>query len=431
MFLRHLEGTMYTDPLKQKITLQAVCDVCGRPISSGKERSDVTRYLLEESRCRCVNSSKESEHSSDRQPGEATQTPAVRTAHVAISNQPSNANPPAQWKQKFSSLLENMPEQYKVLALVGVGGMGAVFKCLDTNSHRVCAVKMLRPQFVNNETAISRFKHEAQSAKRLSQHGTAEIFDFGIGDKGAPYLVMEFIDGETLSETLSSGKALQAGHALRIFIQIAKVLDYAHSIGLIHRDVKPSNIIIERLQNGEERVRLLDFGIAKTLFLEGAVAQGLTQTGEIFGSPPYMSPEQCEGKPQDAQSDIYAFGCVMFECLCGHPPFVSVNPIRVILDHLEKPAPAVTECTTQFIPKDLSSIIEGCLHKDRNLRFFRISQVEHELEACLQWLPVSQVEIEPEHSPHFKHVQLNGETMLHLNAKDDVTNLIQERLKRY
>jgi len=415
---------MFKEPQKEKLVLDVLCDVCGKPVATAKEKSDVTRFLLEESRCRCIHPP----------PEQTVLTGGLNegsksTSPVAILNKGSSSEPPVNWKEKFAFALENIPAHYQVLSVLGVGGMGAVFKCLDTKKHRICAIKTLRPQFVNNANVIARFKQEAKAASKLHHQHLAEIYDFGIGSKNAPYMVMECIEGETLAQYLSLGRPMPVSEALDLFIQIGDVLQFAHSKGIVHRDIKPSNIIVEYLGNDERRVRLLDFGIAKTLFLEGTVSQGLTQTGEIFGSPPYMSPEQCEGRPQDAQSDIYAFGCVMFECLVGHTPFQSRNPIRMILDHLEKPAPLVTESTTAFVPKALSDIVNQCLSKDLHTRYKTVSELIKELEACKQWMPVAEKYHEPLPKSQ-KIVDYAGETMFHFSQNDATTKVIQERLER-
>ncbi len=367
---------------KQKIDLTTVCSTCGKPIAGKLPRTDVTRYLFQESRCQCV--------SSDPVKTEELDPPVPSVALLdakssALDKQRNEIGKPAQsakslkddWK---ATALANLPDYYEVISLIGEGGMGAVYKVSDKRLNKLFAVKILRPELLQDDNAVNRFEQEAKAEKVLTHVNLVSVYDYGVGKQGTPYLVMDYIPGKNLGDLIAEQGYIEVPRAMDLFLQIAAAIEHAHNKGILHRDIKPSNIIIEKMENGVEIAKLLDFGIAKVLACENAVTQGLTQTGEILGSPLYMSPEQAMGNRVDARSDIYAFGCVMYEALYGRPPFRAENPIRTIMKHIgQAPVPVSAEEVGQSIPDGLKYIVFHCLEKEPLDRYQSMHYLKNDL----------------------------------------------------
>lgn len=268
---------------------------------------------------------------------------------------------------------------YEVLEVIGRGGMGTVYKVFDKALKVTFAIKVLRPELSQDAVTIKRFQQEANAVSKLTHPNLAAVYDQGITIGGAPYLVMGYIEGKGLDQILREEHRLEPTRAVDLFIQISDSVQYAHDHGIVHRDLKPSNIII----SNEGQAHIVDFGIAKILPVNQArETQNLTNSGEIFGSPSYMSPEQGMGYNLEARSDVYSFGCVMYEVLTGRVPFQAVNPIQTIVQHLSENPPAMK---TQIqgnntISKPLEQVIMKCLEKDPADRY----QSMKELHADLQ-----------------------------------------------
>ncbi|HZL87203.1 MAG TPA: serine/threonine-protein kinase, partial [Pirellulaceae bacterium] len=200
---------------------------------------------------------------------------------------------------------------YPVTEVIGRGGMGVVLKAHDTKLNRVVAIKVLAPELASNPTARKRFQREAHAAAAVVHQHVVTIH--AVDEDRVPYLVMEYIDGQSLKEKIDREGNLKLVEILRIGQQVASGLAAAHAHGLMHRDVKPANILLE---NGIERVRITDFGLARAVD-----DVGMTRTGEVAGTPEYMSPEQAQGLPMDGRSDLFSFGCVLYAMCTGRPPF--------------------------------------------------------------------------------------------------------------
>jgi serine/threonine protein kinase len=220
---------------------------------------------------------------------------------------------------------------YEVLAVIGRGGMGIVFKAFDERLHRVVAIKVLAPQIATGVTAGKRFIREAQAAAAVRNDHVVDIHAVEEAD-GLPYLVMEYIDGLSLQQRLDRGGALELKEILRIGIQIANGLAAAHKQGLIHRDIKPANILLE---NGVQRVKITDFGLARAV--DDA---SLTQSGVIAGTPLYMAPEQSRGEALDHRADLFSLGSVLYAMCTGQSPFRASNKMAVLKRISEDPPPA-------------------------------------------------------------------------------------------
>jgi len=253
-------------------------------------------------------------------------------------------------------------ERYLILEQIGKGGMGAVYKARHLTLNTNVAVKVLSvSQSTDRDNQLLRFDQEAQTASTVRHPHLTTVSDYGHADDESPYLVMDLINGTSLAAELEARARLDPVRAMRIFMQICEGMEAAHNAGIIHRDLKPSNIILDRDSNGNDFVRIVDFGIAK-LMTEAIDAPKLTQTGEVFGSPLYMSPEQCLGNKLDRRSDIYSLGCLMFETLSGSPPLVGANAIQIIFKHIND-LPSQDTLERLRIPSALVALVLQTLEK--------------------------------------------------------------------
>ena len=201
-----------------------------------------------------------------------------------------------------------LADRYHILKRIGEGGMGRVYLGEHVKMNRQCAIKVMSPALVNDAESASRFAREASNAARIIHPNVAAVFDYGESE-GLIYLVMEFVDGEPLSRLLTREAPLALDRALGLTSQIAEGLGAAHELGIVHRDLKPDNILVTRTRTGREIAKVVDFGIAKAI--QEGVGEGLTRTGQVIGTPEFMSPEQLLGDPVDARSDLYALGCIL------------------------------------------------------------------------------------------------------------------------
>jgi serine/threonine-protein kinase len=214
--------------------------------------------------------------------------------------------------------------------------MGAVYLAEHRSIGRKVAVKVLLPQASANAELVRRFFHEAKATTEIRSPHIVDILDFGQLDDGTSYLVMEWLEGRTLASALRSDGPFAPMRAARIVRQIAKALAAAHTRGIVHRDLKPDNVFLVATDDDPEHVKVLDFGIAKLTTIDGQ-----TQAGALLGTPYYMSPEQCEGRPVDARADVYSLGVIAYELLVGRPPFSGRTLGELILGHLQTPPPSL------------------------------------------------------------------------------------------
>ncbi len=273
-------------------------------------------------------------------------------------------------------------EKYLINGFIGKGGMSAIYKVKHLQLDTELALKLLDKTMWADPTAVKRFKLEAQTVSKLTHPCLITYRDFGVTTDGQPYLVMDYIQGNTLGQRIKATRGIFLPSVLEIFEQLCEGLSVAHGLGIIHRDVKPGNIMF--LDAESNRLKLLDFGIAKIMTEEGEEAQHLTRTGDVFGSPLYMSPEQCMGKRLDNRSDIYALGCVIFEAMTGRHA-ISGN---TILDTMNKHVSLIPSYPSELRP-DLGSaehaswvdvdefeyIIMKCLQKNPNDRYKTVDDI--------------------------------------------------------
>lgn len=269
--------------------------------------------------------------------------------------------------------------KYKLSEKIGAGAMGTVFRADDMAESRQVAVKLLHPHLLQAVKSRKRFETEAQAAFSLKHPNIVAIYDYGFWDE-TPYMVMELLSGTTLDQYLAEFERIPVDLFFRSFCQTASALHHAHTRAVIHRDVKPKNIIVVPSDGQLSMAKLVDFGIAKILW-QGE-DQKLTHTGESLGSPCYMSPEQCEGRKLDARSDIYALGCVMYEAICGVRPFEGENTLRTFFLHVNTDPPRLHEVIGDAVPPGLEAIIFKCLAKKPEYRY----QTADELRIALEQL---------------------------------------------
>jgi serine/threonine-protein kinase len=253
-------------------------------------------------------------------------------------------------------------DRYELHQLIAAGGMGQVWRGLDMAFHRPVAVKVLRSEYTGDPTFLARFRAEAQHAASLSHPNIAVVFDYGeeVAQDGTgetlAYLVMELVEGEPLSALLAREGALGTPTTLSLLQQVGFGLAEAHGAGMVHRDVKPGNILVR----ADGSVKITDFGIAHS-----TRSVALTQTGQVIGTPQYLSPEQAEGRPATPASDVYALGLIGYECLVGRPAFEGDNPVTIALKQVRQdPAPLPDE-----LPADVRELICRAVDKDPNARF--------------------------------------------------------------
>lgn len=273
--------------------------------------------------------------------------------------------------------------RYEVQNLLGEGGMGVVWQVFDRELKAVLAVKVLKRALCRDAAAVKRFQQEVVAVSSLKHPSLVSIYGFGTTDDGLPYLTMEYLRGETLSAYLERHGTIDLALSIKLFCLIAEALAAVHAAGIVHRDLKPGNIFLQQVE-GDIHIRLVDFGIAKVQAVEGRDAMTLTQTGEFFGSPLYMSPEQCKGEKIDGRCDIYALGCVIYECLSGVSPFQeqAENQLKLLLAQISSPpAPFPTNLP---VPAALNAVIFKCLAKEPSARYSTAHALLRDLEriAC-------------------------------------------------
>jgi serine/threonine protein kinase len=261
-------------------------------------------------------------------------------------------------------------ENLRVISFLGSGGMSHIYKCEDGGLARIVAVKTLRAGF--SPDSLRRLQTEGRAIARLEHHNIVRLYGLRVRTDAEPILIMEFVDGVSLAALLEQEGSLSVARSLHIAKQIAEGLRAAHKEGIVHRDLKPANIMIVNAGSDDERVKILDFGIAK---IQSEISVKATQTGEVFGTPQYMSPEQAMGKKCDGLSDQYSFGCVLFEMLCGHPPFEHESLVALLISHAQEQAPALKKSMKEPPSKELQKVVSTLLQKNPADRYESMYEV--------------------------------------------------------
>lgn len=265
-------------------------------------------------------------------------------------------------------------EKYEIEGLVGDGGMGKVYKASHRLMKRQVAIKMLHSGLVSQAATLKRFKKEAEASSKLDHTNIVTTLDFGLTPDGRPYLVMDYLEGISFAELLSKEKLLKPEHCLRLFVQICAGLEHAHTKGIIHRDVKPTNIFVVEDEKKNQIIKILDFGIAKRVAKKADeelddTKSDMTEAGTVFGSPLYMSPEQIRGTQVDYRSDVYSVSCLLYQSLTGTPLYEVEDALDCMQLHVnKKPEPFSHRCSTAGIPDSLQEIVFKGLEKDPDKR---------------------------------------------------------------
>ncbi|MFZ9043375.1 MAG: protein kinase domain-containing protein [Candidatus Nanopelagicaceae bacterium] len=270
-------------------------------------------------------------------------------------------------------------ERYELGAMIGTGGMADVYLAQDVRLNRQVAIKILRSDLARDPSFVTRFNKEALSVAALNHPGIVSVYDSGKEDSpsGAmPYIVMEYVEGKTLREIVNKGERFALNRAVEITEGILIALQYSHKNGIIHRDIKPGNIMIT--DNGD--VKVMDFGIARALADTGAT---MTSTWNIIGTAQYLSPEQATGTQADARSDLYSVGCLLYELLAGRPPFTGDTPVAIAYQHVSAPLLPITEIQESLDPA-LNAFFSIALAKDANERYQSANAMLKDLKKLIK-----------------------------------------------
>ena len=279
--------------------------------------------------------------------------------------------------------------QYELKRLLGSGGMGEVYLAEHALLKRPCAIKVIRPEKAGDAKTLERFAREVRATAKLKQPNVVEVYDYGRTEDGRFYYVMEYLSGPTLERFIARYGPMAGGRAIELLRQLCKALQKAHEVGLIHRDLKPGNVIVTCQDGQRDLAKLLDFGLVQDLGEAGFDGR-LTEVGQILGTPAYMSPEQaCGASTLDARSDIYSLGCVGYFALTGRPVFEGDSIGQLIAAHLTKTPPDLTGIRAD-VPHDLAAVVHRCLAKNPADRFTDVSALERTLSHCVcaaDWSP--------------------------------------------
>jgi eukaryotic-like serine/threonine-protein kinase len=303
-------------------------------------------------------------NASEANPTIANEAATVGSPRNVAGNRKTN---PSEGALRVGSVLG---DRYEILQQLGEGGMGAVYKVHDRELERVIALKVIRPELAQTPEVLNRFKQELIIARKVTHKNVSRIYDLADAD-GVKIITMEFIDGRSLSSLLQEKGKLEPKEAAAVIVQVCRALEAAHAEGVIHRDLKPQNIMLD----GHDRVIVMDFGIARSIEIGS-----MTQTGVLLGTPAYMSPEQAKGEELDARSDLFALGIIFYELLTGNSPYKAETALESLYKRTTQPVRPPIEVAPR-IPKPLSDIAVRCLEIDKDKRYASATEILNDLEA--------------------------------------------------
>jgi len=278
-------------------------------------------------------------------------------------------------------------ERYQIIEELGKGGMGRVYRVLDKKLKEEIALKLIKPEIASDKKTVERFSNELKIARKIGHKNVARMFDLN-EEQGTHYITMEYVRGEDLKKLIRKMGPFSAGQAIPIAKQICEGLGEAHRLGVVHRDLKPQNVMVDEGGNA----RIMDFGIARSL-----ESKGITGAGVMVGTPEYMSPEQVEGKEAGQSSDIYSLGVILYEMVTGRVPFEGDTPFTIGVKHKSEMPKAPKDLNAQ-IPEDLCSVIMRCLEKDKEKRYQSSGEVRSEMENIQKGIPTTE-RVVPERKP--------------------------------
>jgi serine/threonine protein kinase len=282
-------------------------------------------------------------------------------------------------------------DQYEVLSNLGRGAMGIVYKVRHKVLNKIVAIKMIKGEFLTDKEVLTRFEQEAKAASSLDHPSIIKVYDYGISRDKRPYLVMDYLEGTTFSNLLKTKKRFSPQQILPLFIKLTDALEHAHSRNIVHRDIKPGNIVLVETHINQDDAclsivipKIVDFGIAK--ILDNKHNLGLTKAGELIGSPIYASPEQAMGNTIDGRTDIYSLGCVLYEALTGTPPFLGESVIDTVFKRLSEKPPRFEDMAPDIkIPDELQRIVYKSLEREPRFRYQTMAEMKQDLQnlvAC-------------------------------------------------
>ncbi|HEY9676627.1 MAG TPA: serine/threonine-protein kinase [Drouetiella sp.] len=305
--------------------------------------------------------------------------------------------------------------RFEIVEVLGRGAVGVVYEARHLGLGKLVAIKMLLSAHVTDESEYRRFQQEAQAASSLSNQNIINVTDFGLSAEGYPYLVMEYLRGESLTKVLEAGR-LNLDEFLHIFQQVCSGLQAAHKKGMVHRDIKPSNLMLIDTEDATRVVKIVDFGLAKAI-LPGA-DQSLTATGMVVGTPLFMSPEQCRGKDLDQRSDIYSLGCVMYAALTGRYPFEGESTMDTIYKHMVEPPPPFAQmCPELNLPASIEKVILKSVEKDPANRQQSMAELSQELTKAI-------TEYNKPHVTPGGMMEAMSERKVHRRTADEMTSTV-------
>lgn len=354
------------------------CRKCGLAFGHDGQEGSISGFLFQDIRCKCEVEAGLDDNSMSKRFRLLQQSALDEDGAVSVFEQ---ARLDADGKTHLIGLKTGaiVGGNYRIIRPIGRGGMGEVYLALHQRLDKRCALKVIPPEQVTKE-AWQRFKQEAQVISKLNHQNIVQVTDLGIHAECLPYYAMEFVSGQSLADILSERTRMKLESVIEVFLQVCDGVEYANRSGVIHRDLKPGNIMLTTDVSDRVVVKILDFGLAK-LSQRDRFKQSLTLAGDIFGSPFYMSPEQCSGGVVDGRSDIYSVGCTMFECLTGQPPFAGNSVAAIVAGHLDASAPSLASVVGPGVfPDSIEIVVAKLLRKNPVERYQRMAEVRADLE---------------------------------------------------
>lgn len=368
--------------------LAEICRRCGKVYAATSMPGSMTSFFFKESRCSCPNPNLTSKRAAKRGRDRSTQVRTAIKTRFSLKTLEAAQEAAAMAALQSGQVIGGC---YELISLAGQGGMGSVFKAKHQTLGRKCAIKLLSPSVIS-ESSWKLFKNEAKILASLQHQTICHIYDLGIarlnlsgggadGEVNLPYYAMDYVEGFTLESLLDTNGPLSVGATIELFLKVCEGVSYAHRRGIIHKDLKPANLMLG-IRGDNPEVKILDFGIS-----ELSETAGLTKD-EVVGSAPYMSPEQFTGKSLDQRSDIYSLGCSMYETLVGHPPFDEYEFELLGKLHLKEAIPSLSEASGVEFPEELEAILSKCLQKSPDQRYQSVSELSIDLLRLLEGKPL-------------------------------------------
>lgn len=368
--------------------LAEICRRCGKVYAAASMPGSLTSFFFKESRCSCPNPNLTSKRAAKRGRERSTQVRTAIRTRFSLKSLEAAQEAAAMAALQSGQVIGGC---YELINLAGQGGMGSVFKAKHQTLGRKCAIKLLSPSVIS-ESSWKLFKNEAKILASLQHQTICHIYDLGIarlnlsgggadGEVNLPYYAMDYVEGFTLESLLDTNGPLSVGATIELFLKVCEGVSYAHRRGIIHKDLKPANLMLG-IRGDNPEVKILDFGIS-----ELSETAGLAKD-EVVGSAPYMSPEQFTGKSLDQRSDIYSLGCSMYETLVGHPPFDEYEFELLGKLHLKEAIPSLSEASGVEFPEDLEAILSKCLQKSPDQRYQSVSELSIDLLRLLEGKPL-------------------------------------------